>query len=114
VMRRTLLVLALFATLALPGVARADDRDFDLINNSTSPITAVYVSPEHDDVWGANILTENINPGESRSILFQGEFGTCVYDVRVEFLDASNGELRDLDLCATNNITLDDQFITAN
>jgi hypothetical protein len=114
VMRRTLLVLALFATLALPKVAQADDRDFDLINNSTSPISAVYVSPADDDVWGASILTENINPGDSRSILFQGELATCVYDVRVEFVDGSNGELRDLDLCATNTITLDDQFITAN
>jgi hypothetical protein len=113
-MRRTLLVLALFAALALPRVALADDRDFDLINNSTIPITAVYVSPADDDVWGANILTDTLNPGDSRSIVFSGELATCVYDVRVEFDDGSNGELRDLDLCSTNSITLDDQFITAN
>jgi hypothetical protein len=65
-------------------------------------------------VWGQNILNENINSGDSRAILFSGELATCIYDLRVEFLDGSNGELRDLDLCATNNVTLDDQFITAN
>src|SRR4051812_17973924 len=112
-MRGFLLVVALFATLALPRMAQADDRDFDLINNSTSPISAVYVSPADDDDWGANVLTDNINPGELRGILFQDELATCLYDVRVEFADGSNGELRDLDLCATNSITLDDQFITA-
>jgi hypothetical protein len=114
VMRRTLLVVALFATLALPTLAHADERDFDLINNSTSPISAVFVSPAEDDAWGQNILNENINSGDSRAILFSGELATCIYDLRVEFLDGSNGELRDLDLCATNNVTLDDQFITAN
>jgi hypothetical protein len=113
-MRTTLLALVLVATLALPGVASADERDFDLVNNSTSSISAVYVSPADEDVWGSSILNESISPGDSRAILFQGELTTCVYDVRVEFADGSNGELRDLDLCSTNSITLDDQFITAN
>src|SRR5947209_974299 len=99
-MRRMLLVVAIAATLALPIAARADDRDFDIINNATSPIDAVYVSPADDDMWGANVLAESVDPGESRNILFQDEFATCIYDVRVEFIDGSTGELRDLDLCA--------------
>ena len=112
--RTLLVILGIVAIVAPTTLAWADERDFELINNSSSPINALFASPADNDVWGDNILIENVDPGDSRSILFQDELATCTYDVRVEFVDGSNGELRELDLCSTNTITLDDEFITAN
>jgi hypothetical protein len=114
VLERLILALVICAATSLPLVARADDRDFDIVNNNTlNQIDAVYLSPSDTTDWGANLLDDAIDPGQLRGIFFSDALVTCVYDIRVELRSGSVAELYDLDLCTASTITLDDDYITA-
>jgi hypothetical protein len=114
-MRRLLMgsVGALLLVVAMVALGNhsvsADERDFTLINASSTIITQVYVSHASVADWGDNILTQDVLlPGESVDILFSrfdGEAGLCLYDIKVIGNGGEEGYLYGVDLCATTTVT---------
>ena len=100
----TLAVLS--ATLAAP--AFADDVQFDLINDSSSDLQQLFVSPVGTDSWGEDILgTEVLAVGENGVVTIGDGSEICDYDLR--FVMADGGELvREADLCELSSFTLTD------
>ena len=102
---RLLVLPLLLAVLTLPFAANrafADPRDFTL-NNGTASTTfnAVYVSPSAAADWEDNLLSSNLQPGQSLNV----NPSTCTYDVMVSGTDGSTGELDGIDLCSTATVT---------
>jgi hypothetical protein len=101
-------LVALTAVALSPRAARADPRDFTLINGTDAVITHVYVQPAGpDDDWGDDILGVSVlGPGEEVFIYFQRfTEGNCLYDVKVVLEDGREGEMLEVDLCSTLTIT---------
>ena len=115
--KRLILASLALCTVLLPRLAlaayAADDRDFSFVNNSSAPIDVANVAPSDAALWGGNVLSSEINPGEIRDIYFTDPQETCTYDLHVTFDDGRTAELHGLDLCNTNIVTLDDRFMTA-
>jgi len=118
--RRALIIplasLALSAVLSSPFTAAAaqDARDFDIVNQSTASIDAVYVAPSASTSWGSNILSAQVRPGQTLQVRF-GDFapGLCTYDLYTSYTDGSTGTLNELNLCTTMRVLVDDTHIWA-
>ena len=102
------LLLTLVAMLVVPAAVSAtpaastpaqDARDFSILNNSSTPIQAVYVSHTTAEEWGENVLSSPIEVGEERGFTFAyPEAGRCTYWVFIQS-DTKFVELADVDLC---------------
>jgi hypothetical protein len=107
---RLLILPLLLTVLTLPFAtnrAFADPRDFTLNNGTaTTTFNAVYVSPSAAADWEDNLLSSNLQPGQSLNVTF-GRFNpsTCTNDVMVSGTDGSSGELDGIDLCSTATVT---------
>ncbi|HEX8913340.1 MAG TPA: hypothetical protein VF796_13350 [Humisphaera sp.] len=65
------LLVAVFATLAFAGTARAGDQDFTLVNKTGVTIDKVMVSPHEANHWGEDIMGKDVlADGESVLIKF--------------------------------------------
>jgi hypothetical protein len=104
-------VLAMVAAVAMVAlgsqVARADERDFTLVNNSSSTIVELYVGPSSSDDWGSDILgAQVLGPGQQVNIYFtRFNAGQCIYDLKVVLDDGSSASLYGVDLCNTTVIS---------
>src|SRR3954451_19685041 len=96
-----LAMLAVGAMLLAPPSASADQRDFTLVNNTGRTITNAYVSSSNNGNWGRDVLPA----GRSTGIEFAGGArGQCYYDVRVVTRGGAEGELYEVNLCATSTV----------
>jgi hypothetical protein len=88
--------------------ARADDRDFTLINKTGYEITAVYIGPNHSDDWGPDIMgRKTLDDGDKVNITFRGAAKGCHWDLKVDWADDSKPvQWLDIDLCSIEKITL--------
>ena len=85
ILRRILMVAGL--TLALPGLALADDVSFTLSNQTGSELTEFYASPVGSDNWEENILAGGaLAAGSEGQVQIAGASG-CDYDLRMVFAD---------------------------
>jgi hypothetical protein len=83
--------------------ARADQRNFTIMNDSANAITNLYVSSVATQDWEEDILGVGIlEPDASTGITFSnGVSGRCLYDIKV----ISNGtEHNSIDLCSTSSV----------
>jgi len=96
----------LCAALAAP--AFAGDVQFDLINNSSSDLQEMYISPVDTDTWGEDILgTDVLAVGESGVVTIAGVTEVCDFDLR--FVMTSGDELeREANICEMASFTLTD------
>jgi hypothetical protein len=110
---RSLVAMALVTAVMAVGAhathTYADERDFTLINGSqTLAINNFYVAPSGPgEDWGADILgTSQLAAGDQAFIYFtRYTDGNCMYDMRAVFDDGSEGQLLNIDLCATLTVT---------
>jgi hypothetical protein len=96
------------ALLAAPQGASADQRDFRLVNESSSTIMRLYVSPASADRWGADQLGDDVvRPGSTFTLRFsEGQFqNRCVFDLRIVNASGSATEERGVNLCSTSTVT---------
>jgi hypothetical protein len=98
-----LLVIPLFSTAAL-----ADQRDFNLNNNSDYVITHAYVTASSDPGWGDDILGKDVlNPGETWQIGFdRGAADTCVWDVKVVAQEGAELTVPQVNLCQVTDVNI--------
>jgi len=87
-------------------VVLADQRNFNLINDSKVIINAVYVSTVSTDDWEEDVLgRDTLGLGESTAVTFsRGAAGTCVYDIKVVTEQNQAVERRNVNLCETNDV----------
>ena len=80
----------------------ADQRDFTVINKTSSPIRHLYVSYTGEDKWGEDILGKDLLAvGESTLIYFTGDDKVCSYDIKAVFEDGEEAEDYKVNLCET-------------
>ncbi|MBW4510136.1 MAG: hypothetical protein KME64_27005 [Scytonematopsis contorta HA4267-MV1] len=88
-------------------VARADRRNFRVINRTSEPIVNLHVSRTNTNDWEEDVLGSDVlNAGESQMITFSG-FGQneCYFDIQAKFEDGDVVEERKVNLCETDSYT---------
>ena len=97
-----------------PKVALADQRDFNLINDSKITINEVYVSTVSTDQWEEDVLgRDTLSSGESTQITFsRGAAGTCVYDIKVVTEQNREIQRQNVNLCETNDVIFNGSSLT--
>ncbi|MBI2755576.1 MAG: hypothetical protein HYX52_02600 [Chloroflexi bacterium] len=96
---------------AVPAFAQ-DQRDFQILNNSSGPIVNAWIAPSDAADWGPQVLSAPIEPGETRGIVFLYPApGVCSYDIHLTYADERPDQLNGLDICAVNVITVNDNSI---
>lgn len=99
--------LALIAG-AIAKPARADHLNFTLYNESSNPITALYISAARSRSWGPDILGRDIlDMGNSTRITFPGQNqnSPCIYDIKAIFSDNSSSTGR-FNLCTVDSVNV--------
>ncbi len=112
-MRRLLIAPALalvswaLALTVASGAARADPRDFTLVNETSVVIVEAYVSSSAKDTWDEDILGNDVlRPGERFHVTFSNfTEGDCSYDIKVVGENGETGYLWAVDLCSTSIVT---------
>ncbi len=106
-LRKTIAV----SMLVLPMVALtaknvlAEDLEFLLKNQSGATLVEFYVEVSSDSSWGENLLTTEVESGESGTVLIADGQKTCTYDILGVFSDGSKAEDYELDLCKLGSYT---------
>lgn len=99
----TALLMALCATPSM-----AEDLVFTLVNDSSSPIVEMYVSPVGEDRWGENILVvDAVDPGVSGEVTIADGKDVCDYDLRF-VTDKGAEATKEQNLCDLATFTVSD------
>lgn len=111
-------ILGAIATSAIlmATPARADDRDFKLVNSSGQTVQELYVSSVELEDWEEDVLGENVlESGDQVSISFDPEVaGQCQYDILVVTENKAEVEVRDVNLCQQKIVVFDGEELVAN
>ena len=103
------LVAAAVVTLSAASIAKAEGaaQDFTLHNATGASLSHLYISPASEDKWGDDIMPDGkvLPDGNEVGVHFNPENDVCKYDIRAEFEDGKYGELREVDLCSTTDVT---------
>ncbi|WP_419904562.1 hypothetical protein [Kiloniella sp.] len=94
--------------LVWAGAASAEDLEFLLSNQSSSPIIAFHVSSASSGEWESNLMEGGIlDSGYEIDVLIADGMETCEYDIRADFEDGEVVEDYDLDLCELGSYTFE-------
>ncbi len=94
------LALAAVSVAALCGApALAQEHaEFTVNNESSSTLTEINISEPGAEEWEANILDEEVGPGDSVTISVDPE--SCNWDIQAVYDDGDTQQDDDIDLCA--------------
>lgn len=100
--------MAWILAVCAAGIAAAQsDPNFRLVNNSSSDIVRLYISPVKQDGWGRDVLGgQALRPGQSGTAEPPRGQG-CVFDIRVEYADNRFEERRGQDTCRIERMVFD-------
>ena len=109
---------SLFVSVAgLPAAPAAadDDRDFMIVNDSSSDVIELWVARSDSDTWGSQILhTPIAADGGSTNIVFPYPApGVCLYWIHAKHEDGDTSELQNVNLCEIFVVTITDTDISA-
>jgi len=109
-MKRHLIAAAsLIAVLGLStgAAAQSESIAFTLENATPYTLVSLYISDPGTDSWEEDILgVDMVGPGEAADVLIDDGLSGCEYDIRADFSDGENIDLRGVDLCALNGSVL--------
>ncbi len=95
------LVFILLSCLS-PQTARADRRDFDVINDTPWEIYYVYVRVSDTKDWGDDVMEEDtLAPANSVHIHFTSG-SRCYHDIRIKYKNDIDVFWENIDLCAVS------------
>lgn len=103
-------VFLLLGVLGTANPARATDPiEFTLVNNTSSTLTAMYITLPHDRTWQRNIIGRGVQvrPGDELDVLIDDRLPDCVYDVLMTFENGKIIEHLDLDHCEIDGQIVD-------
>ena len=114
--RRLLAMMAIVAILmgtATPALAE-DDRDFEVVNKTSTPLTHLYVTYPWDPKLTDDLVPASgaIKIGASVPVTFATASSHCICDVQAVYEDGSAWEAVGLDLCTITVVTVNDKDIT--
>jgi hypothetical protein len=96
--------------LAQTQSAYADERDFELVNQTGTTITYLYVSASNRRSWEEDLLGSDVLPnGRTVRIHFSPtdrDAGTCMYDIRGVGANGQQWTAYGINLCTTSRVTL--------
>jgi hypothetical protein len=99
------IAVAVMATVGWRASAQPNP-DFWVSNTSGKQITEIYVSPSTDTNWGTNWLRGHVLASGHRFAIRPRRDGTCVFDIRVVFADATAEERRRVNVCNVNEVAI--------
>ncbi|MGI0489299.1 hypothetical protein ACN4EK_28125 [Pantanalinema rosaneae CENA516] len=105
-LRRVLAAVTIASPLLFSAVARADQRDFTLVNDSSAEIQEIYVSTVQTNSWEEDVLGQEILPsGGKVDINFESEVsGSCYYDIRVITAGREETTQNNVNLCRVSTV----------
>ncbi|PIR01504.1 MAG: hypothetical protein COV66_01740 [Nitrospinae bacterium CG11_big_fil_rev_8_21_14_0_20_45_15] len=95
-------VFILLGVLGTTNSARAyDPIEFTLVNETSTTLTAMYITLPEDRTWQRNIFDkqDTIRPGDTADISIDDRMPDCVYDVLMTFENGKIMEDLEVDLC---------------
>ena len=103
--------------LSLPIVAlnvhsaSAEERVFNVHNESSMDIEYLFVSNSGDEKWGKDVLGDNVvmERGEMGTITVTTDSDACLYDIKAVAADGkTSAELYQVNLCENQEVTFFD------
>src|SRR5215831_6554045 len=99
--------LLLVVALVFGTAARADDRDFTIVNSTGYAIMFLGVNEPGDNVWNENELSGVLRHGASFKVKFTHADKGCTWNIKVTWADDNSLSIfRGLNLCTINTVTL--------
>ena len=98
--------MMVFGTLTLGVPARADPRDFGVVNQTGYAIRFIGVNEPGDEIYNENELRSVLAHGSKAMIHFSHADKGCVWNMKATATDGTNVFFRNLNLCTINNVTL--------
>jgi hypothetical protein len=104
-----LAILPIVAVMMAALPARADVRNFTMVNDSSEPILSLHVSSVSTDSWEDDILgADMLGKDDSLPITFEsGVQGRCMYDVKVVVPSGDDVIASGINLCTTTSVIYD-------
>jgi formate-dependent phosphoribosylglycinamide formyltransferase (GAR transformylase) len=102
-------ILPILAVVMAALPARADVRNFTMVNDSSEPILSLHVSSVsaeswEDDILGADLLGQD----DSLAITFDSAVqGRCMYDVKIVVPSGDDVVASGINLCTTGSVIYD-------
>jgi hypothetical protein len=93
---------ALTAALAFAIGANAGTTEpvhFTIDNSTSSTMTSLHMSTPSSNSWEENILDEEVGAGESVDVTIDDDLADCNYDLRADFDDGTNIDVRNVNFC---------------
>src|ERR1700712_470197 len=96
-----LFAYAFAAAMLVATPVLAEDLEITVKNNTSSTMTALYVSHVGTNSWEENILSGSVDAGEDLAVTVADGRETCNYDLKADFDDGRSAEFRNQNLCTT-------------
>lgn len=99
------MVTTVCSVMAEPVMAPLGDRGLSVINRSRLNIQELYVSPQRADAWGQDQLGDAMLEQGGTQRLKLGRMRDCSFDLLAIYDDASQEELRGVNVCRTREVS---------
>ncbi len=87
----------------------AEDLHFKLLNDASVEVISFQTSPVYQNDWGSNQMAGyELSPYGEVSVSIEDEVGVCSYDILVKFVDGTEVDDRNVDLCGLGFYTVED------
>lgn len=73
-------------------------------NRSQRVVVGIAVSPVSQGLWGSNLASQPLRPGESGAVSFQRATIDCEFDIRVTDESGATQDLTGIDLCRAPDV----------
>lgn len=104
--KRALIGAAILAMAGGAAMAQQYNRMVRVHNETDQTIVYLYSTNTGTNDWGEDILgADTIGAGRTILVDFDDGSGYCRMDIRAEFADGSEAELRRVNVCEVNDVT---------
>lgn len=79
---------------------------FTIDNSTDSTMTSLHLSTPSSNSWEENILDEEVGGGESVDVTIDDDLDGCNYDIRADFDDGTNIDVRNVNFCELEGQTI--------
>lgn len=94
------LPIAAALTFATMSLAQAEDLVFEVINDTSVDLIAIFISPSSVDDWEQDVLGSDVLPsGYAMDVVVADGREDCFYDIQGIFEDGDTVEDYEIDLC---------------
>jgi hypothetical protein len=96
-----------FSICTLFAYTAANAATLNVHNQTSMTMSGLYISRPSSAIWGYDQLDRYIMPGQSAQVGFDGG-GACVFDLHAFFIDGTESDSYDVDLCQVGDWVISD------